>query len=69
MGWESSRLSPSADSDTESYLLERGAEALSLTQESVPPLRLMRTRFPRRERSNEREAPGQTVFVVACIAF
>lgn len=40
------------------YLLERGAEALSLTQEGVPPLRLMRTRFPRRERSNEREAPG-----------
>lgn len=30
----------------------------------------MRTRFPRRERSNEREeAPGQTAFVVACIAF
>lgn len=25
----------------------------------VPPLRLMRTRFPRRERSNEREAPPQ----------
>ena len=51
------------------YLLERGAEALSLTQEGVPPLRLMRTRFPRRERNNEREAPGQTAFVVACIAF
>lgn len=40
------------------YLLERGAEALSLTQEGVPPLRLMQTRFPRRSRSNEREAPG-----------
>lgn len=24
---------------------------------------------PRRERSNEREAPGQTAFVVACIVF
>ncbi|KAI3666590.1 hypothetical protein L1987_88883 [Smallanthus sonchifolius] len=44
--------SPSADSDTESYLLERGAEALP--RGSLPPLRLMRTRFSRRERSNER---------------
>lgn len=49
--------------------MERGAEAPPLTQGGVPPLRLMRTRFPRRERSNEREAPGQTAFVVACIAF
>lgn len=44
-------------------------KAISLTQEGVPPRRLMRTRFPRRERSNESEAPGQTAFVVACIAF
>ncbi|KAI5639084.1 hypothetical protein M9H77_00482 [Catharanthus roseus] len=56
VGWESSRLFTlySADSDTESYLLERGAEALPLTQGGLPPLRLMRTRFSRRERSNKR---------------
>lgn len=58
--------SPSADSDTESYLLERGAEALPLTQVH----HFMKTDADaRRERSNEREAPGQTAFVVACIAF
>ena len=52
--------SPSADSDTELYLLERGAEALYLfifTQEGVLPLRLMR--FPRRERSNEWEGSNR----------
>ena len=38
-------------------------EAPPLTQGGLPPLRLMRTRFPRREKSNEREAP-----FVACIA-
>lgn len=39
---------------------ERCTEALLLTQGGLPPLRLMRTRFSRRERSNERGA-----FVVA----
>ncbi|KAK4412234.1 hypothetical protein Salat_2987800 [Sesamum alatum] len=33
---------------------ERCTEALLLTQGGLPPLRLMRTRFSRRERSNER---------------
>lgn len=33
---------------------ERCTEALLFTQGGLPPLRLMRTRFSRRERSNER---------------
>lgn len=58
--------SPSADSDTETYLLERGAEALPLTQVHHFT---STDADARRERSNGREAPGQTAFVVACIAF
>ncbi|KAI5664332.1 hypothetical protein M9H77_23655 [Catharanthus roseus] len=71
VGWESSRLFTlySADSDTVLFLLERGAEALPLTQGGLPPIRLMRMRFSRRERSNKREAWGQIAFRSLPLAF